>query len=127
MSTNPIFDVLMSDKVAVPRAILGSICYIVRSSAHADSKSVQALRAYTYGEGIVELPLADVRDPARDLAEAFAKGGFMLTEPHQLTGYPGARKLAIGFQNGDDADAAMQVLAEFLREYGAHGAEAGAA
>lgn len=127
MSPHPIFDVLMSEKVAVPRGILGALCYIVRRSDHADSKTAQALRAYTYGEGIVELPLADVRDPARDLAEAFAKGGFMMTEPHALPSHPGARKLVIGFQNGDDADASMQALAEFLREYGAHGAEAGAA
>jgi len=47
------------------------------------------------------------------LLEALAKGGFMMTETHNVGEHRG-RKLVIGFQNADDADLAMQAVAEAL-------------
>lgn len=49
------------------------------------------------------------------MVEALAKGGFIMTEPHQLEGYPRSRKLVIGFKNGQDADDAMHEVAKVLK------------
>lgn len=48
-----------------------------------------------------------------ELVDALSKGGFMMTETHNVGEHRG-RKLVIGFQNPDDADDAMQVIAAAL-------------
>lgn len=45
-----------------------------------------------------------------ELVEALSKGGFMMTETHNVGEYRG-RKLVIGFQNPDDADDALGAIA----------------
>ena len=50
------------------------------------------------------------------LVGALAKGGFMMTEPHNI-GEHRARKLVIGFQNGSDADLAMEAVAIAIKAY----------
>lgn len=47
---------------------------------------------------------------------ALAKGGFMMTETHNI-GEHRARKLVIGFQNGSDADLAMEAVAIAIKAY----------
>ncbi len=48
--------------------------------------------------------------PDDGLVEALAKGGFMMTETHNVGEHRG-RKLVIGFQNPDDADDALGAIA----------------
>lgn len=50
------------------------------------------------------------------LVGALAKGGFMMTETHNI-GEHRARKLVIGFQNGSDADLAMEAVAIAIKAY----------
>jgi len=54
------------------------------------------------------------------VVEALAKGGFMMTEPHNI-GEHRARKLVIGFQNASDADEAMFVIGRALKALAAMG------
>lgn len=50
------------------------------------------------------------------MCDALERAGFMTSEPHNPGGnHPRARKLVIGFENGDDAFGLQMLLATFIK------------
>lgn len=69
----------------------------------------------TFYEAALAIQAAFAERDAR-LVGALAKGGFIMTETHNIGEYR-ARKLVIGFQNGSDADLAMEAVALAIKAY----------
>ena len=72
----------------------------------------QMVVAMSHGMRLARQPAV----PADGLVEALAKGGFMMTETHNVGEHCG-RKLVIGFQNPDEADDAMQAIAVAVKTF----------
>lgn len=70
-------------------------------------------RDYSEEYPVTTTPLYTGASANNELVDALSKGGFMMTETHNVGEHRG-RKLVIGFQNPDDADDAMQVIAAAL-------------
>lgn len=68
-----------------------------------------------YDEIALTIQAAFAEREAR-LVGALAKGGFIMTETHNIGEYR-ARKLVIGFRNGSDADLAMEAVALAIKAY----------